>query len=295
MKILVAGASGLVGKALCPELEKAGHVVYILTREMKANQEHTLVWNPGKSLLDVKSLEGFDAVVNLAGENISSGRWTTAKKKAILESRTSTTSLLCSALSKLNAPPKVVVNASAVGYYGNRGDELLDESSSSGMGFLAQVCRSWEAAASVVKVPGVRLVLLRIGVVLTPTGGALKKMLLPFKLCLGGRIGSGKQYISWIAIEDLVRIILFCLKESSLSGPVNAVAPNAVTNALFTQELGKALGRPTIFPLPETIVRLVLGEMGEELLLNSVRVKPKKLEDCGFEYLCPELKFIMKF
>lgn len=285
MKVLIAGAGGLVGSALCGFLKKEGHRVSTLTRGSTAHHGDVISWNPQKGRLDLLSIEGFDAVVNLAGENIASGRWSAGKKKAILESRTAATTLLATSLGKLEAPPKVFLNASAIGFYGNRGEELLDESSTSGTGFLAGVCRSWEAAAHPAIAAHIRTVFLRTGVVLSAEGGALQKMLFPFKCGLGGRVGSGEQFVSWIAIDDLVRIILFCLETDSIVGAVNAVAPSAVTNKQLTQALGKALGRPTLLPLPAWLVRMLFGEMGEELLLASTRVKPQKLIDNNYRFL----------
>ncbi len=290
MKILIAGASGLIGKALQKSLVDEGHDVYQLNREVSSPQGKAIPWDPKRGKLDLKDIEGFDAFINLAGENIGSGRWTIAKKKLILESRTTTTSLLCSAIAKLNSPPKVLLNASAVGFYGSRGDEILNECSHTGSGFLAQVCRSWEAATQQAKKAGVRVVFLRTGVVLTPEGGALKKMLLPFKLGLGGKVGNGHQYISWISIIDHIRAILLCLKNESIEGPVNLSAPEPATNAQLTELLGEILNRPTFLTVPKGIVNFVFGEMGNELLLSSTRAKPKKLLDNGFVFEFPDLK-----
>lgn len=289
MKILIAGSSGLIGTALQNSLAAEGHDIFLLSRSVSFPQGKKIPWDPQRGQLDPALVEGFDGIINLAGENVSQ-RWTSARKKMILESRTAATSLLASTLSKLAHPPKVLINASAIGYYGNRGNELLDEASASGSGFLAQVCRSWESSAQQAKINETRIVLMRFGVVLSPEGGALKKMLLPFKLGLGGRIGSGNQYVSWIAIDDLVKAISFCLNNVQIEGPINVTSPEPVTNAQLTEILGKQLDRPTFMSMPSFFVKLILGEMGEEMLLSSSRVIPKKLLEQGFTFQYPELK-----
>ncbi|MBA2727022.1 MAG: TIGR01777 family protein [Parachlamydiaceae bacterium] len=289
MKILIVGASGLIGKALEKLLVNEGHNVFVLSRSVSSAQENKIPWDPKRGNLDPSAINGFDAIVNLAGENIST-RWNSGRKKLILQSRTATTSLLCSAIGKLAVPPNVLINASAVGFYGSRGEELLDEDSPSGKGFLAQVCRAWEASTHQAKKIGVRVVFLRTGVVFSPEGGALKKMLLPFKFGVGGRIGDGKQYVSWIALNDLIRIISFCLNNPSIEGPVNATAPHPVTNAELTEALGEVLNRPTFMTVPKGAVRWIFGEMGDELLLSSTRAEPKKILEKGFSFELPELK-----
>lgn len=228
-------------------------------------------------------------MVHLAGDNISDGRWTAAKKSQILQSRIQSTQLLCRSLAQLDTPPRVLVSASAVGFYGDRGAEVLTEDSAAGSGFLAEVCQAWEENTEPARQAGIRCVLLRIGVVLSPQGGALSKMLPPFRLGLGGRIGSGQQFISWITLNDLVAAIDHCLENTSLSGPVNAVAPGAVTNLEFTRALGKALGRPTLFPLPSLIAKLIFGEMAEATLLASTRAQPSKLAATGFRFSSPDI------
>ncbi len=250
--------------------------------------EPSVVWDPAMGVLDPTALEGFDAVVHLAGENIS-GRWTAKKKAEIRESRIQSTRLLSEELARLSRPPRVLVSASAVGYYGNRGDESLDESSGSGNDFLAEVCRDWEAATGPAAGKGIRVVCLRFGLVLSPKGGALARMLVPFKFGLGGPIGGGMQFMSWIALDDVTRIVEFALAEPALRGSVNAVAPNAVTNREFTKALGRALHRPTFFPLPAFAVKLLFGEMGETLLLMSQRVQPARLLEGGFSFQFPRL------
>ncbi len=282
MQVLVSGSSGLVGSALVAALEGAGHSVVRLVRRTPAANEIRL--DPAKN-----PPEGFDAVVHLAGESIA-GRWTVAKKTRIRESRVQGTRMLASALARSNPRPRVMVCASAIGIYGDRGDEVLREESASGSDFLAEVGKEWEAATAPASRVGIRVVSLRIGVVLSPRGGALGRMLTPFRIGAGGRIGSGQQWMSWITLDDLVGVIQHALATDSLRGPVNTVAPNPVTNAQFTSALGQALHRPTIFPLPAFMVRLMFGEMGEALLLGSQRVDSGKLVASGFRFRHPELK-----
>ncbi len=289
MKVLVTGASGLVGSALVPFLTMGGHRVTRLVRSQPRPGVAEMQWDPAAGIQDLTSLEGMDAVVHLAGENIASGRWTVARKARIRDSRVTGTRTLCEALARLSQPPKVLVSASAIGYYGDRGAEALWENSAFGTGFLPEVCRVWEEATQPAVQTGIRVVLLRIGIVLSPTGGALAKMLLPFKLGLGGIIGSGKQYMSWIALDDVVGAVNHALVTDTLRGPVNAVAPFPVTNGEFTRTLGRVLGRPTVFPVPAFAARLAFGEMADELLLASTRVEPKRLLATQYTFRCPEL------
>ncbi|HXP46071.1 MAG TPA: TIGR01777 family oxidoreductase [Terriglobales bacterium] len=282
MQVLVSGSSGLVGSALVTAIEGAGHSVVRLVRRTPAANEIRL--DPAKSLP-----EGFDAVVHLAGESIA-GRWTAAKKAAIRDSRVQGTSTLATALELTGRPPKVMVCASAIGIYGDRGDEVLREESAPGSDFLSGVSQQWEAATEPATRAGIRVVSLRIGVVLSPRGGALGRMLTPFRMGAGGRIGSGNQWMSWITLDDIVGAILHALATESLRGPVNTVAPNPVSNARFTRTLGQVLHRPTIFPLPAFMVRLMFGEMGEALLLGSQRVDSGKLVASGFRFRHSELK-----
>lgn len=289
MKILVVGASGLVGTALVPRLTSEGHEVLRLTRSAPRDAQD-ISWNPEQGELPPARLEGVDAVIHLAGENIAGARWTDAVKARIRSSRVTGTKLLSETLSRLQRPPQVLICASAIGYYGDRGQESLTEESAPGTGYLAEVCREWEAACEPARQAGIRVVNLRIGVVLSPRGGALQKMLTPFKLGGGGVIGSGKQYWSWIALEDVVGVIQHCLKHKELAGPVNATAPNPSTNYEFTKTLGAVLKRPTIFPVPAFAARLALGQMANDLLLASSRVLPKQLQHSGYQFRCPTLE-----
>ena len=263
MKVLVSGASGLVGSALIPFLTTGGHSVTCLVRKDRAGVgDGDVAWAPAAGTIDRAGLEGFDAVVHLAGENIASGRWTPERKRRIRDSRVNGTRMLCEALAQCTQPPKVFVGASAIGYYGDRGDETLTEESKVGEGFLAEVCRDWEAAAAGLTDTGIRTALLRIGIVLSPAGGALKKMLLPFQLGLGGVIGGGTQHMSCIALDDVIGVIQHAITNDEVSGPINAVCPEAVTNREYTRTLGRVLGRPTFFPVPAFAVRLAFGRDG---------------------------------
>ena len=286
MKIALSGASGLIGSALVPELEGAGHDVVRLVRRSPADSRE-LEWDPATGWLDPKALAGVDAVVNLSGAT-TGRRWTTARKAEILASRIDSTRLLASTMAALEPRPRVLVCAGGVGIYGDRRDEILTEESSLGQGFLADVGRAWEGACEPARAADIRVVNLRAGIALSREGGALPRLLTPFKLGLGGRVGSGKQWWSWVAIDDLVRTIRFAL-EDDLEGPLNVVSPNPVTNAQFTNALGRALGRPTIFPLPAFAAKSVFGEMAEELLLMGQRALPARLIDVGFTFELPEL------
>jgi hypothetical protein len=293
MNILISGSSGLVGSALVPFLTTGGHSVTPLVRRANSGQRGVR-WDPVLGTIDREGLDGFEAVVHLAGENIAAGRWTERQKRAIRTSRSQGTRLLCEALAGLSQPPKTLVCASAIGFYGDRGDEMLDETSSAGSGFLPEVVGEWEAATEPLRRRGVRVVNLRFGVILSPAGGALAKMLLPFKLGFGGVIGSGKQYWSWIAIDDAIGAIHQALVSDRLAGPVNAVAPFPATNREFTKVLGRVLHRPTIFPAPAFLIRLALGQMADELLLASARVAPRKLEAAGYTFRYPDLETALR-
>ena len=290
MNILVTGASGMVGSALVPILAARGHRVVRMVRGRPAQGAQEIYWNPDAGDIDAPSLPGLDAVVHLAGENIGAGRWTGARKRRILDSRVTGTRLLAGTLSRLERPPKVMISSSAVGYYGDRGAEILREDSSPGSGFLADVCRQWEEAASKAGEGNIRLVLVRTGMVISAGGGALARMLPAFRLGFGGRLGSGKQYISWITLEDLLEVFLFALSQPALSGAVNAVAPTPVTNTEFTRTLGRLLSRPTLIPVPSLVIRLMFGEMGEQVLLASTRVDPARLTQARFQFRFPELE-----
>jgi uncharacterized protein (TIGR01777 family) len=284
MDILVTGSSGLIGSALTGRLGAAGHEVTRLVRSSGAVQQGRIQWDPAAERLDAESLEGFDAVVHLAGESVATGRWTAAKKERIRSSRVQGTRLLAQTLARLGRPPGVLVSASAVGYYGDRGDESLDEQSAPGSGFLAEVCQEWEAAADPAREAGIRVVHPRIGLVLSASGGALAKMLPLFRLGLGGPLGSGRQYVSWITLDDLVAAICHSISTDSPSGPVNAVAPEPATNRQFTRALGRALRRPARLPAPAFALRAMLGPMADELLLSSTRVIPRRLTASGFAF-----------
>lgn len=289
MNILVSGASGLVGSALIPALESAGHAARRLVRQRPEAGSPDVYWDPTGQFDPVGGIEGFDAVVHLAGENVAA-RWNRNKKARILNSRVQGTMTLASAAARSKKPPKVMVSASAVGYYGNRGDELLTEESTSGSDFLADVARQWETATAPASKAGIRTVMLRIGFILSPRGGGLARMLPPFRMGLGGKLGSGRQWMSWISITDVVGAIQHALATEALQGPVNAVAPHPVTNAEFTRTLGRVLSRPTIFPMPGFAARLAFGEMADALLLASQRVQPVKLQASGFQFRHPELE-----
>jgi uncharacterized protein (TIGR01777 family) len=287
-RIAITGASGLLGSALAAQLRKQGVTVHRLRRGARAISPD-IAWSPGSGALDVAALEGVDAVVNLAGEPIAE-RWTAERKAAIRDSRIRSTSLLAQTLAKLKRPPRVLLSGSATGIYGSRGDEILDENSAPGSDFLAQTAIAWEQAAVPAGEAGVRVVLLRTGIVLSRAGGALSKMLTPFRFGLGGRIGSGRQWMSWISLGDWVSALLFLLNAPAVSGPVNLVAPSAVPNAEFTKTLAHVLGRPTLGIVPAALVDLVFGEMGRATLLASQRVEPKRLLQQGFEFAHPTLE-----
>ena len=296
MRILVSGARGLVGSALVPLLAAGGHRVVRLVRTESADAQTSVrddaqvVWNPQAGDVRPDAFGGFDAVIHLAGENIASGRWTDGRKRRIRDSRVVGTRRLCEVLAQCAQRPKVFLCASAIGYYGDRGDEVLTEQSAPGTGFLADVCREWEAAVEPLATAGPRIVRMRIGVVLSPDGGALKKMLLPFRLGLGGIIGDGTQYLSWIALDDVAGAIRHALETDSVSGPVNVVSPEPVTNRDYTRTLGKVVARPTVLPLPAFAARLARGEAADALLLASTRVEPARLTQTGYPFRYPMLE-----
>jgi uncharacterized protein len=288
MNVLISGATGLIGTALTNSLSGKGHDVVRLTRSPKTHAD--VGWDPERGQLDPSRLEDVDAVVHLAGESIAEGRWNAAKKRRILESRELGTRLLAETVAGLANPPRVMVSASAIGYYGDRGNELLREESGPGSLFLSRVCEVWEAAADPAREAGVRVVHPRFGIVLSTSGGALGATLPIFRLGGGGKIGSGDQYWSWVHLDDVVGAVEHALTTDSLQGPVNVTAPNAPTNAEYTKVLGGVLGRPTILPLPAPAARLVVGEMADELLLPSARVEPAKLRETGYDFRQPDLE-----
>ena len=286
-RILVSGASGPIGSALLPSLRAQGFAVTRLVRNTTAGKDQ-IVWDPSRPV-SPDTVSGFDAVIHLSGETIV-GRWTEAKKRRIIESRVLGTSHLAEAVARAAERPRVFISASAIGYYGSRGDEILREESPSGDGFAAEVCRQWEGATEPASAAGIRTAQMRFGVVMSAAGGALPKMLPPFRLGLGGRLGSGRQWSSWVSVDDVVGAIQHVLNHDTLQGPVNTVSPNPVTNAEFTSTLASVLHRPAIFPMPAFAVKLVFGEMGEELFLGSQRVEPAKLAASGYRFKHPELK-----
>lgn len=287
MRIAVAGASGLIGTALVRRLRNEGETPIVLVR--RASRDG-IPWDPAGGQLDPAALEGFDALICLSGESLSGGRWTAAKKEAIRNSRVGAVGLLARALASMPHPPRSLLCASAVGYYGCGSDDVeRTESGAPGDDFLARVCIDWERAADPAREAGLRVVHFRFGVVLAKEGGALAQMLTPFWLGLGGVMGSGRQYLSWLTLEEAVNIIVFALRRDDVNGPLNVVAPNPVTNAEFTRALGRVLRRPTILHVPAFAVRAIFGEMGELLLLGGVRAVPKALQTLGYEFLSPEL------
>ncbi len=289
-KIAVTGASGLVGTELVKVLRERGFEVLRLVRR-KPSAADEVEWNPASGTIDLDGLAGVRGAVHLAGDNVASGRWTEAKKASIRDSRVKGTQLLAGALAQLSPRPEALVSASAIGYYGNTGAHAVDEASPAGEGFLASVCQDWEAAADPAREAGIRVVHARIGIVLDKDDGALAKMKLPFLLGVGGRIGDGSQYMSWITLHDVVAALVFALEQSELKGPVNLVAPNAVTNTQFTEALGRVLKRPTLLPVPKFALRLGAGaEMADQMLIGGTRVLPAVLEATGFEWQDREIE-----
>jgi hypothetical protein len=293
MTILVTGSGGLLGRALCPALTADGHDVLRLVRRPPLMPDERQ-WNPTAAGLAPDALDGVEAVVHLAGAGVADKRWSPSRKAQIRDSRVRGTALLAEGLAAAGTPPESLICASAIGWYGDRGDELLDEGSEPGSGFLADVCRDWERAAEPARSAGVRVVHLRLGMVLAGHGGALAKMLTPFRMGLGGVLGSGRQWISWITVEDVVGVIRAALAEEGLEGPVNAVTPGAVTNAEFTKALGRVVKRPAVLPMPAFAARLAFGEVADALLLSSARVTPRVLQERGHAFAHPELESALR-
>ena len=285
-KVLISGSSGLVGAALLPRLTANGWQVTRLIRSDSAGPDQ-ISWDPSRPI-PPESVSGFDAVIHLAGATIAE-RWTERKKQAIRDSRVVGTRNIAEALAQAAKRPALLLAASAIGFYGDRGDEVLNEESLGGQGFLAEVCRDWESATQPAVQAGIRTVMTRFGIVLSPSGGALAKMLLPFRLGLGGRVGSGRQWWSWVALDDVIGAIEYAMKTSTLAGPLNVVSPNPVTNREFTTSLASALSRPALFPMPAFAARAALGQMADELLLASQRVEPAKLRASGYRFRRPDL------
>ncbi len=294
LTILVSGASGAVGSALVPFLSTGGHRVLKLVRRTARPDADEIFWDPLRDVIDRDNLPPVDAVIHLAGENIGQGKWTAAKKNRIIESRNRSTALLTNAVGASATPPAVFISASAIGYYGNRPDDLMTEACLPGDDFISDVCTQWEDSACAATECGIRTVFLRIGVALSPMGGALQRLLLPFRLGLGGRIGNGEQVMSWIGIDDVIGAIYHAINCPDIAGPVNVVAPNPVTNNEFTRTLGQVLKRPTPFFIPEKVIRLTFGQMGEEVLLSSTRVTPGYLERTGYRFRHPDLESVLR-
>jgi uncharacterized protein (TIGR01777 family) len=288
MTIAISGSSGLIGSALVHALSTEGHVIKHLVRRA-ARGDSEIAWSPTRGEVDASRLEGVDAVINLAGEKLDQ-RWTHAVKREIRDSRVQGTALLARAIASLSPRPRVMVSGSAIGIYGDRGDELLDESSGLGSGFLAEVCKEWEAATRPAEDAGVRVVHSRTGIVLAKHGGALQRMVMPFRFGVGGRLGSGRQWMSWIALPDVVGAIRYALTHESIRGAMNVVAPDAVTNGRMTEALSHELHRPALFPVPRFALNVILGEMADKAVLASQRVAPKTLESAGYAFALPTLE-----
>lgn len=295
MKILISGASGLVGTSLIPTLKAKKYEIYKLVRKTP-EAEDEIQWDSEKGFTEAEraKLENFDAVIHLAGDNVASESWSDEKKRKIRDSRELGTRVLVDALKKTKNPPKHFISASAIGIYGGGKDEVLTEESPKGEGFLPEVCEAWERESKQAEEFGVRVVLMRIGIVLAKDGGALEKMVTPFKFGVGGRVGSGEQWMSWISLDDIISIINFFIEHEELKGAFNLTAPNPVTNEQFTKALGHALSRPTVLPIPEFAIKLLFGEMGETLLLQGARALPKHLEDAGYKFKFTDVETAMK-
>jgi len=290
MRVVISGSSGTVGKALTESLVRDGHTVSRMVRPGEAPRPGDVTWNPNTAIVDTAALEGCDAVVNLNGAGIGDKRWTANRKKVLRSSRIDTTRVLVEALSRLKQKPRVFVSSSAVGYYGNRGDEILVESSGNSGDFLGILARSWEGEANRAQIAGIRTVITRFGIILDKHSGALPKTAMPIKLGVGGRFGSGRQWVSWIALADVVRLIRAAIDNDSWRGPVNACSPNPVRNDEFVHAIARVLNKPAFLPAPAFALRIALGEMADALLLSSQRAKPEFLLNAGFDFKYPELE-----
>lgn len=294
LRIIVSGSNGFIGSALVSLLQSNGLRISRLVRAQSQLNGDSVYWDPEKNIIDTDNLEGFDAVVHLAGENIAGKRWSTEQKRRLWESRVAGTTLLCRALASLNRKPSVLLSASAIGFYGDRGAEICTEDSAAGTGFLPELASAWEASAQSAQNAGIRVVHPRLGMVLAAHGGALKKMLPIFRAGLGGRLGSGRQYMSWIELGDLLRLLQLFIANNHVSGPVNCVAPSPVTNKEFTQTLASVVGKPALIPAPAFALRMVLGEMADGLLLSSTRVESNVLKKMEFKFACPSLESALR-
>lgn len=292
MKVLISGSSGLIGRSLVAVLKLRGDEVLRLVRA-QTGEPDAVFWDIDNATIETPKIKGIDAVVHLAGEPVAE-KWTLEAKRKIRQSRKEGTEHLSLTLAQLDPPPAVFVSSSAIGYYGDRGDELLTESALPGTGFLPEVCQQWENATGAARVAGIRTIMLRTGIVLSKEGGALARMLPPFRLGLGGNLGNGRQYMSWVALDDVVGAIVFALGSEDVEGPTNMVAPNPVRNNEFTQKLAKVLHRPAIFPVPVGVLRMAVGEMADELILASSNVIPKRLAKAGYKFQYPELEDALK-
>ncbi|MCI5168482.1 MAG: TIGR01777 family protein [Candidatus Electrothrix sp. GM3_4] len=286
MNILISGASGLIGTEVARSLAEQGHRVLALSR----NDNHAPYWDIARKIVQLGEDDRIDVVIHLAGENVAQGRWTAEKKERILQSRVEGTRLLAEFFAAAAYKPRLMLSASAIGFYGERGNEELDEGSKKGTGFLADVSKAWEEATQPATAAGIRVVNARFGMVLSPDGGALVKMLAPFRMGLGGPVGNGSQYMSWVSLHDVAPAITHIIEQEDLHGPVNIVAPHPVTNQQFTRVLGKALRRPAFFPVPKFFLSFFLGEMAQELLFASTRVYPRKLQDSEYVFARPDLE-----
>ena len=299
MRVIISGSSGLVGTALINSLRADGHAIARLVRSGSPSQSgpaaENIRWEPPTGSIDLAGMEAADALVHLAGAPIAEGRWTPARKQILRRSRVDATRHLVAGLAQLKQKPRVLVAASAIGYYGDRGDETLAESAAPGNDFLAQICRDWEAETAQAEKPGIRTVMLRFGIILAANGGALKRMLPPFRMGAGGRLGSGRQWMSWITLGDAIGVIRFAIENESVRGPVNTVSPNPATNVAFTSVLAGVLHRPAFFPVPRAALRLAMGEMADALLFSSQRVAPQQLQSQLYHFCHPELKEALEF